>query len=76
MFETDKIAVLMATYNGEAYIDAQIDSLLAQAWAAAIESSSAGDRNVRIDERFGISAQAKNLEHMTIASRLCRAGDY
>ena len=30
MYESDRIAILMATFNGEQYLEAQIDSLLAQ----------------------------------------------
>ena len=51
MYETDKIAVLMASYNGERFIGEQIDSLLTQScteWELLIHDDGSQDRTQQI----------------------------
>ena len=51
MYTTDKIAVLLATYNGEPYIGEQIDSLLRQSyteWELYIHDDGSKDRTPEI----------------------------
>ena len=55
MYETDKIAILLAAYNGEKYIGEQIDSLLAQAetgWELYIHDDGSKDRTPEILDAY------------------------
>ncbi len=54
MYETDKIAILMATYNGAPYIEQQIDSLLQQScggWELFVHDDGSEDCTAEILER-------------------------
>ena len=51
MFRTDKIAILMATYNGEKYIEEQLDSILKQSnqnWVLYIHDDGSSDQTPQI----------------------------
>lgn len=51
MFTTDKIAILLATYNGEKFIGEQLDSLLAQTcqdWVCYIHDDGSKDKTLEI----------------------------
>lgn len=55
MYRTDKIAILLATYNGEKYISEQIDSILEQTdkdWMLYIHDDGSKDRTVDILEKY------------------------
>lgn len=55
MHSTDKIAILMATYNGEKYISQQIDSLLAQTyreWELFIHDDGSNDGTIAVANRY------------------------
>ncbi len=55
MLVTDKIAILMATFNGEKYLEEQIDSLLAQtsrSWELFIHDDQSGDQTPEIIDRY------------------------
>lgn len=55
MYRTDKIAVLLATYNGEKYISEQIDSILAQTekdWKLYIHDDGSKDATMDILETY------------------------
>ncbi len=55
MYTTDKIAILMATYNGETYIDEQIESLLKQTfdqWELYVHDDASQDNTVKIIEKY------------------------
>lgn len=55
MHSTDKIAILLATYNGEKYISEQIDSILEQTekeWNLYIHDDGSKDRTVEILETY------------------------
>jgi rhamnosyltransferase len=55
MYTTDKIAVLLAAYNGESYIGEQIDSLLRQSyteWELYIHDDGSRDRTPEIIARM------------------------
>lgn len=54
-YSTEKIAILMATYNGEKYISEQIDSLLAQTcdgWELFIHDDGSTDGTKEIIEKY------------------------
>ena len=55
MLKTDKIAILLASYNGETYIAEQIESLLAQTetgWELFVHDDGSTDRTPEILRRF------------------------
>lgn len=55
MHSTDKIAILMATYNGEKYICQQIDSILSQTckdWELYIHDDGSTDNTVAVVESY------------------------
>jgi glycosyltransferase involved in cell wall biosynthesis len=55
MKRTDKIAILMAAYNGEPYIASQIDSILKQTsddWILYIHDDGSGDNTERIIDTY------------------------
>lgn len=55
MYRTDKIAVLLATYNGEKYLEEQINSLLQQSyteWELFIHDDGSRDRTLEIIENY------------------------
>lgn len=55
MIKTKKVAILLATYNGERYIKEQIESLLAQsydAWELYIHDDDSSDGTVRIIREY------------------------
>ena len=57
MRETDKIAIILATYNGEKYIAEQIESLLAQTetgWELLVHDDGSSDRTPEILRHFGV----------------------
>lgn len=55
MHSTDKIAILMATYNGEKYICQQIDSILSQTckdWELYIHDDGSTDNTIAVVESY------------------------
>lgn len=55
MYSTDKIAILMATYNGEKYICQQIDSILSQTckdWELYIHDDGSTDNTIAAAESY------------------------
>ena len=55
MYSTDKIAILMATYNGEKYICQQIDSILSQTckdWELYIHDDGSTDNTIAAVESY------------------------
>ena len=55
MHSTDKIAILMATYNGEKYICQQIDSILSQTckdWELYIHDDGSTDNTIAAVESY------------------------
>lgn len=55
MYKTDKIAILMATYNGEKYVAEQIDSLFMQSytdWELFIHDDGSTDKTPEIIDTF------------------------
>lgn len=55
MFMTDKIAILMAVYNGEKYIEEQLKSILTQTddnWELLIHDDGSTDRSLQIVSRY------------------------
>lgn len=55
MYSTDKIAVLLATYNGENYISEQIDSILKQTetnWKLYIHDDGSKDKTMDIVQEY------------------------
>ena len=55
MYKTEKIAILLATYNGEKYISEQIDSILAQSekdWVLYIHDDGSKDGTWQILEEY------------------------
>ncbi len=62
MYQTDDVAILMATYNGEPYISEQIDSILAQtfdAWKLYIHDDGSNDRTVDIIREYAVKYPEK-----------------
>ena len=61
---TDKIAIIMATYNGERYIAAQIESLLQQThtnWLLTIRDDGSTDNTVNILKSFALRDSRINV---------------
>lgn len=55
MYTTDKIAILMATYNGEKFINEQIDSLINQTnmdWELYVRDDMSSDKTVAIVNEY------------------------
>ena len=55
MYQTDDVAILMATYNGEQYISEQIDSILTQTfaeWKLFIHDDGSSDHTVEIIREY------------------------
>lgn len=55
MYQTDKIAILLATYNGEKYLAEQLDSLLNQTnqrWMAYIHDDGSNDETLSIIDKY------------------------
>ena len=55
MFSTNGIAILLAAYNGEKYIEEQLDSLLAQSnheWELYIHDDGSDDRTVQLIAKY------------------------
>mgnify|MGYP002625873366 CR=1 FL=1 len=62
MFTTDKIAILMATYNGEKYIEQQINSIFQQSysnWILYIHDDGSTDDTVNIIQKYAIQYPTK-----------------
>ena len=62
MHSTDKIAILMATYNGEKYICQQIDSILSQTckdWELYIHDDGSTDNTIAAVESYVEKSQVK-----------------
>ena len=62
MYQTDVVAVLMATYNGEQYISEQIDSILAQTdkdWKLYIHDDGSSDNTVAIIREYALKYPEK-----------------
>ena len=54
MIKTDRLAILLATYNGEKYLEEQLDSLLAQTnkeWTTYIHDDGSTDKTELIIDR-------------------------
>lgn len=55
MIKTDRLAILLATYNGEKYLEEQLDSLLAQTnkeWTTYIHDDGSTDKTELIIDRY------------------------
>ncbi len=55
MMKTDKIAILIATYNGEGYLEAQLNSLLEQTnqdWVAYLHDDGSKDATAAVIKRY------------------------
>lgn len=55
MFQTDSVAILMATYNGEAYLRGQLDSILGQSsrdWQLYIHDDGSADATNQIIDEY------------------------
>ena len=55
MIKTDKVAILLATYNGEKYVEEQLDSLLNQTnkdWIVYIHDDGSIDSTCAIIDKY------------------------
>ena len=54
-YHTDRIAILLATYNGEQYLQEQLDSLLSQTcqdWVTYIHDDGSTDQTMKVIEEY------------------------
>jgi len=62
MYKTEKTAILLATYNGEKYIDKQIESILAQTesdWMLYIHDDGSKDNTMEIVKKYTVEYPEK-----------------
>ena len=63
-YHTDKIAILLATYNGEQYLQEQLDSLLSQTcqdWVTYIHDDGSTDQTMKVIECVASGESRGNL---------------
>mgnify|MGYP003168134053 CR=1 FL=1 len=74
MHSTDKIAILMATYNGEKYICQQIDSILSQTckdWELYIHDDGSTDNTIAAVESYVEKYPDKIQVEQSTTSSIC-----